>query len=521
MVLASSSELHCELTSNAVRHVWPFLGSEVWRHKVLELLHEWSQCSVSARALAEFASRYPEPHFRLLVEAVTQDKKENLLPPNFEEIAKAATAKLEKGGGGESGIDAALNDMMAGLTQMSAAELAVSTLGNVCVAGHPLPNFKEQVAPFCDEIVGALVRQLKPQDWRLCGRAAGTMANILRLGPLYVDAVQDRCLEPLVKALREEADNTQGSSSMRDMASMNMPFVKATSRLLGALVNFIVIRPSALKLVSDLGVLAIVVPMMEVKGQPGVASSDHLDENPTVIQARALTIASRLVREHPETIPLKLETDILCRIDRILEHECRNVGKSGREQSAFDTLDLALRILVGLLTKKEGALDRLTGKAPRCQELPEGVNSLEDMKPAVPFGKLVSRLMKLAQALKADSHMSPDDEGTATSRIRGNLALLFARLVDAQGESDASSVFQDIDFECLVEIFVNWLRKERGPVQQNVGVVLTRMASSVQYKQRVRDLNGMDSLHQIMLPKVEKQKAEANRLHRLKNESRV
>jgi len=261
--------------------------------------------------------------------------------------------------------------------------------------------------------------------------------------------------------------------------------------------------------------------MMEVKGQAGAASSDHLDENPTVIAARALTIASRLVREHPETISLKLETDILCRIDRILEHECRNVGKSGQEQSAFDTLDLALRILVGLLTKKEGALDRLTGKAPRCQELPEGVNSLEDMKPAVPFGKLVSRLMKLASALKADSHMSPDDEGTATSRIRGNLALLFARLVDAQGESDASSVFQDIDFECLVEIFVNWLRKERGPVQQNVGVVLTRMASSVQYKQRVRDLNGMDSLHQIMLPKVEKQKAEANRLHRLKNESRV
>ena len=55
-------------------------------------------------------------------------------------------------------------------------------------------------------------------------------------------------------------------------------------------------------------------------------------------------------------------------------------------------------------------------------------------------------------------------------------------------------------------------------MQQNIGVCLTRLAQNPQYRQRVRDLNGIESLHQIMLPKVEAQKAEASRLHRLKSE---
>merc|ERR1711907_576113 len=108
------------------------------------------------------------------------------------------------------------------------------------------------------------------------------------------------------------------------------------------------------------------------------------------------------------------------------------------------------------------------------------------------------------------------DEGTAISRMRGNLALLFARLVEAHAESDASPALKQLNFEPLVDIFIDWLRKERGPVQQNIGVGLTRLAQNPQYRQRVRDLNGMESLHQIMLPKVQAQKAEASRQHRLK-----
>jgi hypothetical protein len=144
------------------------------------------------------------------------------------------------------------------------------------------------------------------------------------------------------------------------------------------------------------------------------------------------------------------------------------------------------------------------------------VQSLSELKPALPFGKLVSRLIKLMGGLKKDVHACPDDEQSKESRMRGNLALLFARIVEAQGESDASPKLKELNFETLVDIFVDWLRKERGPVQQNIGVGLTRLATNPQYRQRVRDLNGIESLHQIMLPKVQAQKAEASRQHRLK-----
>merc|ERR1711988_960193 len=233
-LLASNSELHCELSAGAVRYVWPFLSSDTWRHKVLQLLMEWSQCPVSAKSLAEFASRYPKPHLELLIESVTKDEKENVLPPNFEETTRRASERLEKG---ELGVEAALEDMLSGLSTLSAAELAVSALGNVCVAGHMLPSFKEQITPFRDDIIAALCRQLRPLDWRLCGRAAGTVANILRLGNCFVDAVQEKCLEPLVKALREEAADQGPMSDVRKLGALGggqMPFVKATARLLSA-----------------------------------------------------------------------------------------------------------------------------------------------------------------------------------------------------------------------------------------------------------------------------------------------
>jgi hypothetical protein len=96
-VLASNNDHHCELTSSAVRHIWPFLSSETWQHSVLQLLMEWSQRSVSVKAMAEFCGRYPKPHLDLLVEAITQETKKNVLPPGFEEMAKNAADGMDSG----------------------------------------------------------------------------------------------------------------------------------------------------------------------------------------------------------------------------------------------------------------------------------------------------------------------------------------------------------------------------------------------------------------------------------------
>merc|ERR1712232_78920 len=131
---------------------------------------------------------------------------------------------------------------------------------------------------------------------------------------------------------------------------------------------------------------------------------------------------------------LKLERDILRRLDNLLEHECRGAGvsESTQPESSLDKLDIALRIMTAMVTKVDGVLDRLTERAPRVQELPEGADTLDELAPTIPFGKLVSRMMKLMSALKTTSHAAPDEENSPSSRIRGNLALFFAKLVDAQ-----------------------------------------------------------------------------------------
>merc|ERR1719453_2486008 len=100
--------------------------------------------------------------------------------------------------------------------------------------------------------------------------------------------------------------------------------------------------------------------------------------------------------------------------------------------------------------------------------------------------------------------------------MRGNLALLFSKIVEAQSAAEAPPCLKQLNFEPLVDICVDWLRKERGPAQQNIGTCLTRLAQNPQYRQRVRDLNGIESLHQIMLPKVNQQKEDASRQHKLK-----
>merc|ERR1712113_428838 len=121
---------------------------------------------------------------------------------------------------------------------------------------------------------------------------------------------------------------------------------------------------------------------------------------------------------------------------------------------------MGLRILTTMITKRDGVLDRLTGRIPRVRELLEG-ESLEDLASPITFDMLISRLMKVMSSLKTPDHVSPDDEGSVVSRIRGNLALLFAKLAEAQADADAPPVLKELNFEHVVDIFVDWLRKER------------------------------------------------------------
>ena len=79
--LAKQNDHHCSLTVPAVRHVWPLLeGANDWRYDILSLLFEWSQRSISAKGMAEFAAKYPQ-HVQMLIDIIAQEKKEDALPP--------------------------------------------------------------------------------------------------------------------------------------------------------------------------------------------------------------------------------------------------------------------------------------------------------------------------------------------------------------------------------------------------------------------------------------------------------
>jgi len=528
-LLAVNSEHHAELSAAAMRFVWPLLSSEEWRHSVLELLMEWSQRSVSARSMAEFASRYPMPNLSLLVQAITQETKENVLPPGFDERMKASADKMESG---EMDMEAALGDVLEGLNKPSIAELAVSTLGNICLAGQNLALYKEQLVPFCDDLVAALKGRLRALDWRLCGKAAGAICNIVRLGDVFSAKVEEICIEPILKALQEEGTSEGSSAFLQSLAAegnpLGMKYSKATGRLLGALVNLVVVRPTSAKTFLQLNALDVLTPLIDPDAQKEATA--QADATPVEISSRAVLVVSRLVGTSPGELSEGLEAELLKRLHRLLDHHGAfasvkaAVKAENRGGEEMDSLELAVRLLTTILVKTPGALARMIasseGGSSRIEELPDDY----DVSKGAPstttsswgISDLVKRLTKLMKALQPPDYLGPEDEATALSRMRGNIALLLTKVIEAQSESDAVPAVKKLDFSPLVSILIDLLRKENNKVQHNIGVCVTRLAQNERYRQLVRDLNGIETLHQVQLPRVQAQKEKEMKTHRIR-----
>merc|ERR1712183_1079472 len=99
-------------------------------------------------------------------------------------------------------------------------------------------------------------------------------------------------------------------------------------------------------------------------------------------------------------------------------------------------------------------------------------------QPAIPFGELAAKLVRLALAVQPAAYLGPDEEGGTLSRLRGNLALLFTNLCERQSQEGAPPVLQQLDLSPLVVAFIHTLKKERGAAQHNIGVCVTRLAQS-------------------------------------------
>ncbi|CAJ1395632.1 unnamed protein product [Effrenium voratum] len=465
LLALADNDHHCSLTAPALRHVWPMLLVEDWRYQILSLLHEWSSRSITVRSMAEFASRYPE-HVQLLIDIVASERKEDALPPGFEDSAKKMADKLGLG------ADLAVAEVRKALLRKSPVELAILGLGNLCSQGASLSHFKDQISGYVAPMVAALRRHLRPMDWR-CGAAAGALCNLLRLGKAAAEEVE-KCSELLLTALREEA-KPEVMASLKAMQGADCGVQLATSRLLGALVNLVVVQPGALVGLQQMGALEVAAGLIDPEAYSSAPESEAL-----VVSTRACLLSAKLVATSPD-LSAELETGILRHVQQILE-------KVTFSTESLETVDPPVRLLVTLVTKIPGAVDRF-------------------LSSSFPLAKL----SELLQALLPGTHLAPEDEAGTASRLRGNLSLLFGVL----SEQQAAGAVPDLDLSPQVAIFVEMLRRERGAAQHNLGVCVTKLAQNPRYRDQVRELNGLESLHQIQLPKVNAQKEKERKMHRL------
>lgn len=287
--------------------------------------------------------------------------------------------------------------------------------------------------------------------------------------------------------------------------------VDGAGRLLGALVNLLVVRPAAAQRVLELGALGLVVPLIAPEEAGAAAASD--DDGPDA-GVSAEMLAARLLAASPGSAPPALQEELARRLARVIQKGAPTAGHA--DSQAVERLERAVRMLTILSTKTPGGLERLTGWAPRVEELPDGTEGAgAQAEPSVVFGALAGDLVKLALRVQPKDYLTPDQEGGPESRLRGNLALLFGALCEAQGRDGAPPALRGLDLSPLVGMWVGALKKERGAAQHNIGVCVTRLAQSARYRQQVRDLNGIETLHQVQLPKVEAVKAKAEKQHRL------
>jgi hypothetical protein len=476
---------------------------------------------VSAKMVAEFLGRSPNPHLAVLVETVTEDTKANVLPPGFESRTEAAAKAVQAG---DLGLDSALDEVLQGLTKPSMAELAISTLGNTCLAGQLLPIFKEQLAPFCDDIMTAFKRKLRAADWRLCGRTAGAICNILRLGDCFAAAVHHICLEALITCLRDEKKDGSGSALfLRDLQTTGeqLGFRKATGRLLGALVNLLAVSAASAESMLRCGALEVCVELVDPDAT-SVEQNPLDDETPEEVSLRAAQVCSSLLSFSPEAPVAGVQLGILKRAYRSLELASSEGGGS-EFSSVQDTVnahveststrllqrvDLSVRLLTTVLLKTPGALSRLLADCTNSFSAAERLSfTIQDV---------VRLFLKLIIALQPAKYLGSNEENKTASRLRGNLCLFFSYLVERQAQTDVPVALEQLDFSALVAPLIDTLRKERGKAQHNVGVCVTRLAQSIRYRELVRNLNGIETLHQVQLPRVEAQKEREMKLHRLR-----
>merc|ERR1711977_721316 len=198
----------------------------------------------SGKAMVDFVTRYPDPHLRLLIDAITTETEENMLPPGAHDKIRQASERLE-----EMGTQAALGEVLEILAVPSISEMAMGTLGNLGLAGKESTKFKDAVFPYSESLIAVIAKRLRPNDWKMAGKAAGALCNLLSLGGDFPSLASKTCVSPLITALKGDKAEAPGHRLR-------------VGKMLGALINLLVVDAAALALAVKNDVISVALGFM-------------------------------------------------------------------------------------------------------------------------------------------------------------------------------------------------------------------------------------------------------------------
>ncbi|CAD7941911.1 unnamed protein product [Amoebophrya sp. A120] len=460
--LCGESDFHCELCAPAARHLWPVIS--VAPYDILKLMDHMSHRAQSSQAMAEFVLRYPE-RLGPLFDVLRVDSKENLMPPHAEKILERPEQILE-------------NDMSFEMMLQPCARDYV--LAILCNLQLHCKKFRTVLVSEKELIIESIVKKLDPMNWKsaalnlFCNLVANEMG---KTDAVFTTLAVERCLDPLLNVLAEYAKN-EGVTQL--LPSGRLSDLK--EQYLGALQNLV-------------NVSAAARPLVAAKGKESLAH--YLQHGTDEGRMRAANISQKVVLAEPTSVTEEFAEVLFRAVDKAFAFQDIVKNKDHGEVNLDD--EEQMKYLEAYVKLGSSCVC----KVPKFQllfvrEAPASPGAVDPRKTFLP------NLVRLVCFLKPTEYCSPtetDKVKKMQTNCRGNLAVLFEKLVDF--EKIGKKTF---GLGGVVEPFIEYLRKESGPAQKNAGVCVTKLAGSETYRTLVRNFGGFESLQQIQLGLLQKEK---------------
>ena len=516
------------------RHLWPLVATEdkTLQYEILTVKDEMSQRKQSANSMADYVVRY-ENALEPLYEILRKDAREHVVAPAVDKL-------LQGGSSYEDSTDAFLKP--------SARDLVIGVLCNLTLFSKKFSEtILQNEQPL---ILQTIRQHLSPLHWKtgsvnlLCNlvgkqeTSKHSNSNNFLASCCEEGGVVDVLLDTLEKFLAVDCGNNSSSSSeeshknlekqLHDLLAVGGAAGRAPSgkkknahqqkdvlqklaeeQVLHLNPNRVVLRDQFLGALLNLAQSVVPARLSVAKRVNSVLLPvlRCLEGEPLY---RTLSLLQKCVLSQPTCIDAEMLEELVRVLGKSFAFATSNYeegsgGQNGVDldsESALKFLEVSARLAATLLTKSQAfealfllAYEQQGGHTSEggpsssgsCASLKLLADNrafpLDALKPAVKT--MIKNLVKIVCLLRPREYVSLNEQRTwaeqTQSKVRGNLALLFAHLVQLENSGGLN-----FGLGGTVEVFIDYLRKDREGAQTNSGVVVTKMAMSERYRELVR-----------------------------------